>query len=669
MCYIRLKYKILSTFSGVRQKMGSETQLKSIWRAFVNGESVPAAGVRNEILESWKRCRDRNISPTLNSASIILNADALDKHRKEYENLLAISRPIMENLYSLVNGAGFIVALSDENGILLEIVGDEATRKEGQTVYFMAGTSWAEDMVGTNGIGTALYLDKPIQVFRNEHYSRTFHQWTCSSAPIHDPSGKILGVLDISGPFEKVHSHTLGIVIMAVSAIESQLKVERTMNHLLLADRYKNTVIESISEGLIAFDSAGNVTHVNEVISSLLGLKREEVLGKNLLSFIPQKNIVLHHALGRKDRITDYEVDIVTDHGKITGLITTRPIVIHGKTVGTLLLFKDIARARRLVQHLSGKETKLNLSDMIGTDLGFLETVELARKASEGNSNVLLLGESGSGKDIFAQSIHNASKRKRGPFVALNCAAIPRELISSELFGYVEGAYTGAKRGGKPGKFELANGGTVFLDEIGEMPLELQTTLLRVLESRTITRVGGTETIPVDVRIISATNQDLSSAIRLGHFRQDLFYRLNVFSISMVPLRNRKSDIPLLVNHFLKAISVKLNKNVKGVSPEVIALLCKYSWPGNIRELQNVIERAINICDGAEKILPEHLSRELFGQKKPEVSKSKEQYETDLIHTLMAQYNRNLSRVAGAMGIARTTLYRKIRKYNLSISV
>ncbi len=259
-------------------------------------------------------------------------------------------------------------------------------------------------------------------------------------------------------------------------------------------------------------------------------------------------------------------------------MITIRPIIIRGSTVGTLLLFRDIARARRMVQYLSGEQTKLTFSDLIGTDPSFLETVELARKASEGNSNIQLLGESGSGKDIFAQSIHNASKRKNGPFIALSCAAIPRELIASELFGYVEGAYTGARRGGKPGKFELACGSTIFLDEIGEMPLELQTTLLRVLESRTITRVGGSEVIPIDVRVIAATNRNLASAVLLGHFRQDLFYRLNVFSIFMVPLRNRRNDIPLFVDHFVKTISVKLNKNIKTVSLEAINLKHRHRY-------------------------------------------------------------------------------------------
>ncbi|MGO9138592.1 MAG: sigma-54-dependent Fis family transcriptional regulator [Syntrophales bacterium] len=623
--------------------------------------------MRREIYESWRRSKKWKVNPNLTVAPIILEDQKLSRRMKKYGNLLSISRPIMEDIYSLVIGGGFIVSLSDPEGILLEIVGDKVAQEKAQVVNFVPGASWAESMVGTNGMGTPLYLDKPTQVSRAEHYCLYFQKWAGSGAPIHDPSGKISGVLGICGPFENVHSHTLGIVVTAVNAIESQLKVENTMSSLSLADHYKNTIIESISEGLIALDSEGIITHINEVIASLFDIRKEELLNRNLLSIISKKNSAFHNIINKKEIVTDLEMNIVTDHGKIAGLITTRPIIIRGATMGTLLLFKDIARARRLVQHLAGKETKFNFSDLIGKDHKFLETVELARTASGSNSNVLLLGESGSGKDIFAQSIHNASSRKNGPFVALNCAAMPRELIASELFGYVEGAYTGARRGGKPGKFELASGGTIFLDEIGEMPLELQTTLLRVLESRTITRVGGSEVIPVDVRIIAATNRDLSSAVLMGHFRQDLFYRLNVFSIHMVPLRDRKNDLNLLVDHFLKTISAKLNKStIKNVSPEVMALFTRYNWPGNIRELQNIMERAINICSG-EVLLPEYLSRELSGFEEPEVLKAKDHYERDLICSFLSQYHNNISRVAKSMGIARTTLYRKLRKYKLSI--
>ena len=645
-----------------------EDPLRSIWKAFIKDRPASPDHVRKEILQSWERCKTWGINPNLTRAPIIDAGETFSKYKKRYENILALSRPIMENLYRLVIGGGFIVCLSDDQGVLLDILGDEKALKSAQVAAFVPGASWAEKTVGTNAVGTPLYMDQPIQISRSEHYSLFFHQWAGSGAPIHDPSGAIAGVLCITGPYEKVHAHTLGMVVTAVSTIENQLKVEENMNALVVADNYKNTIIESISEGLIAFDSEGTVTHINEIVASAFGFRKADVLNREFDSVIPRNNILLHNIIRDKERITDYEMNITTEQGMISGLITTRPIISRGCMEGTLLLFRDIARARRLVQRLSGKETQLTFSDLIGNDPKFMETVKLARKASEGSSTVLLLGESGTGKDIFAQSIHNAGSRKKGPFVGLNCAALPRELIASELFGYTEGAYTGAKREGKPGKFEIASGGTVFLDEIGEMPLELQTALLRVLETRTITRVGGQEVIPVDVRIIAATNRNLASDVSVGRFRKDLFYRMNVFLIRIAPLRDHKSDIPILAEHFLGVISAKLNKSqIKRISPDVLALLNRYNWPGNIRELQNVIERAINLCKGTV-LLPEHLSQELFGMETPEEFKTKSHYEVDLIQSLLKQYNNNISRVAGAMGIARNTLYRKLAKYNLMAS-
>lgn len=644
-----------------------ENDLKSIWKDFIKDLPIPSSDIRSEVLQSWRRCKKWRINPNLTGAPVVYAGETFSKHKSQYEKIIAISRPIMENLFNLVIGGGFIVCLSDDQGVLLDVLGDQEALKSAQVASFVPGASWAEQMVGTNAVGTPLYIDQSIQISREEHYCLTLQQWAGSGAPIHDPSGGITGALCITGPYEKVHTHTLGMIVTAIGAIENQLKVEENMNALVVADNYKNTIIESISQGLMAFNSEGIVTHVNEIATSAFGLCKTAILNRPFDSVIPKENSVLHRIIAYKERVTDYETSIMTEQGTISVLITTRPIISRGNIEGTLLLFRDIARARMLVQRLSGKETQFTFSDLIGKDLKFMKTIELARKASEGNSNVLLLGESGTGKDIFAQSIHNAGSRKNGPFVGLNCAALPRELIASELFGYAEGAYTGAKREGKPGKFEIAAGGTIFLDEIGEMPLELQTTLLRVLETRTIIRVGGQEVIPVDVRIITATNRDLISDVFIGRFRKDLFYRLNVFLIRIAPLRDHKADIPILAEHFLGVISVKLNKNkIKHISPEVFDLFNRYSWPGNIRELQNVIERAINRCKG-KVLLPNHLSQELLGIEEPEAFKTKNHYESYLIQSLLKQYNNNISRVAVAMGIARNTLYRKLAKYNLTL--
>lgn len=298
------------------------------------------------------------------------------------------------------------------------------------------------------------------------------------------------------------------------------------------------------------------------------------------------------------------------------------------------------------------------------------------------DSNVLIIGESGTGKEVFAQAIHNQSSRRNGPFVAVNCGAIPRELISSELFGYVEGAFTGANRRGRPGKFELASGGTLFLDEIGDMPFEQQVALLRVLQEKKIVRIGGQNVVPVDVRIICATNKDLLKEVERGNFRQDLYYRLNVFSVSLPPLRNRQEDISLFLDYFLERWAAKDGVPRKQVEPDVVLYLQQYHWPGNIRELQNVMERMVGLCSGdiigIDNLPPEILAPTpppalvpdkpvavtTLREKRKDVLAERERQE---IINLLSKYGGNISRVARAMEISRNTVYRKIKQYNINL--
>jgi transcriptional regulator with PAS, ATPase and Fis domain len=280
----------------------------------------------------------------------------------------------------------------------------------------------------------------------------------------------------------------------------------------------------------------------------------------------------------------------------------------------------------------------------------------------------LLLGKSGTGKDIFAQAIHNNSDRRKGPYVAINCAAIPRDLVTSELFGYSEGAFTGSRRGGSQGKFELADGGTIFLDEIAETPLELQAVLLRVIEDKTITRIGGTRIQPVDVRIIAATNKDLQEEVLKRSFREDLYYRLNIFAIQMVPLNERQDDIAMLANTFIKKYAKALGKIINRVDDSIIEAFMQYPWPGNVRELQNVIERMINFCQTDEliaELIPQNITGYRQQTLEQEEFRSPKYYEREMI-TRMLQANLTKSEIAQKMEMTRTTLYRKLKQYNLA---
>jgi transcriptional regulator with PAS, ATPase and Fis domain len=348
--------------------------------------------------------------------------------------------------------------------------------------------------------------------------------------------------------------------------------------------------------------------------------------------------------------------------------------MINNHSNGLVIVINEIARAKKLVNKLLTQNARFTFYDIIGKNSRFCMTLKIAKTVATRESNILLLGESGTGKDVFAQAIHNASPRRLGPFVAINCGAIPKELIGSELFGYSEGAFTGASKGGKMGKFELADGGTLFLDEIGEMPLEQQKALLRVLDERWVSRIGGQDVIPVDVRIIAATNKDLEQEVKKSTFRQDLFYRLNVFAIKMVPLRERKDDIKLLANSFMEKFDTRWS-HIE-VPENVWQLLHNYDWPGNVRELQNILERALVLSDGHRLTLdlinlpqdskpPYNSKHNFLDNKQNPIINNLQHYEAEMLRDILQRNNWNISKTSIELGVSRTTLYRKIGVYDL----
>jgi transcriptional regulator with PAS, ATPase and Fis domain len=334
---------------------------------------------------------------------------------------------------------------------------------------------------------------------------------------------------------------------------------------------------------------------------------------------------------------------------------------------------------------LSGALASFGFSDIIGSSPKLREAIKAAKGAAAGSSNVLILGESGTGKELFAQAIHTHSPRRNGPFVALNCAALPRELIASELFGYTDGAFTGSKKGGRPGKFEMADGGTLFLDEIGDMPLDQQAILLRVLQDKTITRIGGDRVIPVNVRFVCATNKDLLEEVHKGNFRMDLYYRLNVIPVKVPPLRERIGDLSDLFHHLLDKICARQGRHIEHISEKMLQQLARHDWPGNVRELENVIEKMLNADHAATRLAFKHLPERIAGRNMgPAVCSSpfypsQERHfghrekamsdlvrEKELILKLLSGHRGNVSKVAREMGVSRNTIYRKMRFYKIS---
>ncbi|MHB8075863.1 sigma-54-dependent Fis family transcriptional regulator [Desulfosporosinus fructosivorans] len=653
-------------------------QEKSIWEKFIEGEDIDTTKLQSEVLDSWQRCKGV-FNPYKEKNSNILSPEDFDRLKFKYRKLLDIAVPAMENFYNFVRGSGFSITLATvDNGdhIILELIGDPGGLTAHELSNAIPGSNWSESVMGTSAAVLAVYHDRPFQVHPDEHWCVCLKEVTTCAAPIHDPDTQaIIGTLTVAASYIKVQSHTLGMVVAAVDSIEKQLAVRRLAKKFEIANHFKTVIMECFSDGLIAIDEFGSVIHVNQKTLDILGFEQDPI-GQNIFSILNRTFGTINRyrdlasVINSQESVADRFVNIQNSGGIIRCVVSTRFLESNGELfLGKVLIIQQMSRAAKFVTSALGNYARFTFSDLIGQEQKFLDCIKIGIKVARTYSNVLILGESGTGKELFAQAIHNASSRKDQPFFAINCAAIPRDLLGSELFGYVEGAFTGAKKGGSPGKFELADGGTIFLDEIGEMPLDMQTSLLRVLEEKAVTRVGDKRAIPVDVRVVVATNRDLEKEVEEGNFRADLYYRINVVSIEIPPLRDRTGDIFLLISHFVKKVSERMEKKIEFISPDVYRNCALYDWPGNVRELQNIIERAVTLVEGttiSSHLLPERLAKlSDDSPHSPEAHKLRDFRKTlehDSIQACIETCGGNMTRVAKELGISRPTLYRKLKE-------
>lgn len=453
------------------------------------------------------------------------------------------------------------------------------------------------------------------------------------------------------------------------------LEKEAFTEKVIMANQL-NAVMNSVDESVIALNSEGVVTHFNLSAERMFGIEREEIVNRRLEEFVT--GLPLPELAGKEGGFAGREFFAGARGKKLHLLVTARPIIdSQGNQVGVVATARDFQETSKLAYEIISAQKTITFADIIGKSQVIAELKERAAKIAKSNSTVLILGESGTGKEIFARAIHSAGPRHARPFVAINCGAIPETLLESELFGYEEGAFTGARKGGKPGKFELASQGTVFLDEIGNMSLYLQAKLLRVLQERQIERVGGNRPIPVDIRVIAATNTDLEEAIANGRFRDDLYYRLSVIPLFIPPLRERPEDILLLLDHYREHYNALLGKNVRGYTKEAQECCLGYSWPGNVRELINAVEYAMNIEEGGLIglfSLPPHIreGRAKGGagtQAAPLSWQTLEQIEKQAIASALDHFGwteEGKRLAARVLGISRATIYRKISRYRLT---
>lgn len=466
------------------------------------------------------------------------------------------------------------------------------------------------------------------------------------------------------------------------------------MTMSLLYKSIIDTILKNIDIGIHVVDDKGVTILYNQAMADMEGLDIKEVMGRNILEIFPSlthETSTLLTVKNTRKPIYNRRQTYLNNKGKqINTVNSTIPVMISASKYGALEIAKNVTKEKELSDKLVYLHHELASKDLdeenlkgytfrslIGADEKFLNTIEIAKKAAKSSSTVFIFGETGTGKELFAQSIHNESNRKHMPFIAQNCAAIPESLLEGILFGTKKGSYTGAIN--RPGLFEQANGGTLLLDEINSMGQQLQAKLLRVLQEGYVRRVGGLTDIPIDVRIIATTNENKSTILKKGILRKDLYYRLNVISINIPPLRERKSDIPILIDHFIKKYNAILNKDVWYISNEVKEAFLQYNWPGNVRELENAVESAINMISTGHVIKTDHISHDVYEiifNKKIEkynlgiseegtLNQTLEEVEKLLIHRALNETSNNISKSAEILGIKRQTLQHKIKKYNI----
>ncbi|HEY8890790.1 MAG TPA: sigma 54-interacting transcriptional regulator [Clostridium sp.] len=619
------------------------------------------------IKESHNRCKSTEILTSNLFSTKILNEVEITDILLENKELILNATPFMNLLYDFVSGTGFLAILCDRNGCILNVIGDEVILPRAVESKMIVGAYMDEFHIGTNAMSLVISEKIPIQISGKEHFIKDYQKWTCSAAPIKDLVGNIIGIIDLTGYMKNAHPHTLGMVVAAADAIGEKLEINKYNSMLEISKKRLETSINAITSGILTCDLSGNITTMNKQVARMFGYKENEIMKIKIYDLIQNWNGIMEH-LKVKGTFINEDIYINSRINKLQYTLTLYPIYdIENNIEEVTLVIQELKKGKKLGGKISSGQATYTFEKIVGKNERFIETIDYAKKISESKSTVLITGESGTGKEVFAQSIHNYGTRRDEPFIAVNCGAIPRSLVESELFGYEEGAFTGAKKGGNAGKFEIADGGTIFLDEIGEMPTDMQIKILRVIGESAITRIGSSKQIPIDVRIMAATNKDLLHEIEIGKFRSDLYYRLNVMPIYLLPLRQRRDDIPELVNYYMKKTSKMLNKKAVDIPEEYMKYLMAYDWPGNVRELENLVELIIN----SESI------KFNFNNKVDEVQNntvnlnfniSLEMVEKQHIIEVLREVKGNMTIAANILEIGRNTLYRKIQKFEIDCS-
>ncbi|MFE1629192.1 sigma-54-dependent Fis family transcriptional regulator [Brevibacillus reuszeri] len=600
--------------------------------------------------KSWERSRMNGVN-ALTAKDAILEKSQFKQYREQKEEFMREIAPTMEHLAYWLKSSYSIVIICDTSGYILESKGDPSFLKDTEKIQVHQGACWSEQVRGTNSAGTVIVEKKPLAVVGTEHYLEANHMLYCAASPIFDPYGELLAVLDFSGLSVKYHPSLLGMVDAMARKIEDWLLIHRPDRQLVISLSPQQP---GKHRALVAVNQDGVVTGGNREAQMLLHLDKHLMGNIQLSDLLTDMDSLLQRPAGalRSGTLLVGNGNGVDNRWQASVLIDTRPP----------LTALSAASKEKQKQKRTDASTLYSFEDIFGSDDSFLKAIRLAKRAAATDYTIMLSGESGTGKDLISQAIHMASPRANKPFVAINCGAVPKSLLESELFGYEAGAFTGAKQTGQAGKIEQAHGGTLFLDEIAEMPMEMQVALLRVLQDLSVTRIGGTKPAHVDVRIITATHTDLWKKVQDGSFRADLFYRLQGVHIILPPLRER-ADRLQLARLLLTGIETELNQGSLSLSAAAELLIENYTWPGNVRQLTAALREAAFLSEDGfvdTSCFPPYILSTYTKTAAP--TGELEKLENDAIVDVLHKTGGNISETARLLGIGRSTVYRKMKK-------
>ncbi|MFM0521153.1 MULTISPECIES: sigma-54-dependent Fis family transcriptional regulator [Caballeronia] len=603
------------------------------------------------IRHSHERSATFGLFETMRPDYAVLSGAELAVKLGESRALFAHALPVMETLYAQIANTHSMIALTDASGLILHSLGDDDFLARAEKVALRAGALWSEAHQGTNAIGTTIAERTAVTVHGDQHYLRANHFLSCSSVPILDPHGNLSGVLDVTGDRRGYHQHTMALVKMSGQMIENRLIASAFGDGLRIRFHSRPEFIGTLMEGLAVFDLDGRLLCANRSAQFQLGLELGRLRSQTLEALFGERADALIACAGEAPCRLELH----------SGVVVFASVEFHARPASNVAHPSTAIAVR--------EQAGSSLADLCTGDAQMNDIVARVRKVIGKNIAILIGGETGAGKEMLARAIHSDSPRRAGPFVAVNCASLPETLIESELFGYAQGAFTGASKRGATGKIMQANGGTLFLDEIGDMPLAMQSRLLRVLQERVVEPLGAARAVPVDFTLVCASNRKLRECVAQGTFREDLYYRINGLSVTLPPLAER-TDLREVVDKMLR--QERFAGRIVGIDDDVLALFARHPWPGNFRQLSNVLRTASAMLDDHDtRIGVEHLPHDFldeFGERVqiddvslPAGGARLVDIEASAVAAALKAHGGNVSATARALGISRTTLYRKLR--------